>query len=249
MASRTRRLDCIVLDRTKLSEKDLILTCLARSGEQVRAIAKGARKPGGRFAPVSELFCEDDLLLAKGRGALEVVSEGRLVRAHGRIRGDFARLSAASVVAEVAQQTSFQDTEDPFLHPICSKALSCVEVAQDQRQLDLLVAAYALKVCAHGGWRPELSLCISCGDPDVSHLSVAAGGTLCASCAKDLPGVEEVSRDQLAWVGALVMATFDELMAAPADLETTTWLLSLAHRWAATHLDCRLRAFEFMLSV
>ncbi len=249
MAARTRRLDCIVLDRTKLSEKDLILTMLARSGEQVRAIAKGSRKPGGRFAPVSELFCEDDLLLAKGRGALEIVSEGRLVEAHPGIRGDFARVSAASVVCELAKQTCFQDAEDPFLYPICSKALSCVERADDQRRLDLLVAAYAMKITAHGGWRPELSSCISCADADVSFFSVQAGGALCSSCAKDVPGVEELSRDQLGWIAALIMSTFDQLLEVQVDLETSTWLLSLAHRWAATHLDCRLRAFEFMLSV
>ena len=64
MARRTRRLKALVLGRTKLSEQDLILTLLSEEGEQVRAVAKGARKPGGRLASRVELFCESDFLLA-----------------------------------------------------------------------------------------------------------------------------------------------------------------------------------------
>ena len=45
---KTTRLKAIVLDRTKLAEQDLILTMLSDSGEERRAVAKGARKPGGR---------------------------------------------------------------------------------------------------------------------------------------------------------------------------------------------------------
>lgn len=248
MASRTRRLSCIVLRRTKLAEQDLILTMLAASGEEVRAVAKGARRPGGRLASRSELFSEVDLLLAKGRGTLEIVSEATLVNAHAKIRGDFARVSAASVVAELACLTCLQNSEDPFLHPICSKALACLERACDQRQLDLIVAAYVMKVLAHCGWRPELTQCISCGDTELAYLSVQMGGTLCSSCAKDVPGARRLERAELAWLRALITSTFDELLAAGPDLKTSSALVLLAHVWATTQLDCRLRAYEFMLS-
>ena len=48
--SRTYRTKVLVLDKTKLKETDLILTMLDERGRQVRAVAKGARKPGGRLA-------------------------------------------------------------------------------------------------------------------------------------------------------------------------------------------------------
>lgn len=40
---------------------------------------------------------------------------------------------------------------------------------------------------------------------------------------------------------------FDELAATPIDPYTAARLLGFSHVWAATHLDCRLRAFEFLL--
>ncbi len=244
---RTYRARAVVLDRTKLGEQDLILTLLGSDGSQLRAVAKGARKPGGRLAARAELFSEDDFLLAKGR-SLDVVSEASLVEPHARLRGDYERVSAASAVAEVARLTCYEDAPDPFLYPICSRALAACEEAADQPHLDLVVAAYVMKVLAHGGWRPELAGCAACGDEAVSYFSAAMGGALCSSCAREVAGAQELSSSQLAWLRALIGLTFDELLAAPIDPETAVFLLGLAHTWAVTHLDSRLRAMEFCLS-
>ncbi|EHF01860.1 DNA repair protein RecO [Olsenella sp. oral taxon 809 str. F0356] len=237
-----------MLARTKLSEQDLILTILGESGAQLRAVAKGARKPGGRLASRSELFCETDFLMARGR-SLDVVSEAVTVDAHPGIRGDYARLCAASAVAEVARLSSFEESEDPYLFRICSAALGSCERASGQPHLDLLVAAYAFKVLAHEGWMPELDSCIACGDPDVTHFSPVAGGALCASCARGVAGAQELSHSEFQWLRALLGSTFGELMGAEADERAATELLSIAHAWAATHLDARLRALEFMFSM
>ncbi len=242
---RTYRTRAVVLDRTKLGETDLILSLLAADGSERRAVAKGARKPGGRLAGRVELFCETDFLLAAGR-SLDVVSEASLVEPHARLRGDYERVAAASAVAEVARLTCYEDAPDGFLFPICSRALTACEQASDQAHLDLVAAAYAWKVLAHGGWRPELGGCCACGDADVTYFSALAGGALCASCAREVAGAQELSAGEMAWLRALLGCTFDELLAAEVDAQTAALLLALAHSWAATHLDARLRAMEFL---
>lgn len=216
---RTYRTRAIVLDRTKLGETDLILTLLALDGSQRRAVAKGARRPGGRLAARVDLFSEVDLLLAAGR-SLDVVSEASLVDPHARLRGDLERVAAASSVAEVARLTCYEDAPDRFLAPICSRALAACEEAADRAHLDLAVAAYAWKVLAHGGWRPELDACCACGDAAVTFFSPSSGGVLCESCAREVAGAERVSASGLAWLRALLALTFDELLAVPVDAPT-----------------------------
>lgn len=245
---RTSRHRAIVLDRTKLAEQDLILTLLSEDGSQMRVVAKGARKPGGRLASRSELFSEVDLLVARGR-SLGIMTEATLIDAHGGLRGSLERVSAASAVAEIARLTCFEDMTDAFLHPICSRALRACEQAEDQAHLDLVVAAYAFKVLSHSGWRPELSSCVACGDEALAFFSTMAGGLLCASCAKDVEGAVELSSTEIAWMRALIFQTFDDLLASPIDADVAALMLSLAHSWGAVHLDARLRAFEFLLSV
>lgn len=244
---RTYHARACVLDRTKLGETDLILTLLGSNGAQLRAVAKGARRPGGKLAGKVQLFCECDLLLVKGR-SLDVVAEASLVDAHATLRGELERVSAASCVCEVARLCCFEDAEDPFLYAITSRALTACEQAADRAHLDLTCAAFAFKVLAHAGWRPELDACCACGDAAVSRFSLLAGGVLCESCAKDVAGAEPVGASQVAWLRALLSGTFDELLAAPVDEATAVWLLSCAHRWCAAHLDARLRAMEFALS-
>ena len=242
------RTKAIVLARTKLGEQDLILTLLTESGAQLRAVAKGDRKPGGRLASRVELFSETDFLVAHGR-SLGIVTEAQLTCPHERLRGDLPRVAAASAVAEVARLTSYEDVEDRYLMPICSRALRACEEAPDQAMLDLVVAAYAFKVLSHAGWRPELDACIACGDPVTSHFSVQAGGLLCASCAKDVEGTTELAASEVAWLRALIGLTFDELLALEPDPALAALLVSLAHGWSAAQLDARLRAWEFMLAL
>ena len=246
-ASRTYRTDAIVLDKTKLKETDLILTLLGEDGRQIRAVAKGARKPGSRLAARCELFCSCDLLLARGR-SLDVVTQAELLLAPLEAVADYERLSCASALAEVAKHCSFEDSADPFVYAITEKALALAgDPGLTTPQLDLLVAAFVFKLLSHVGYRPDFSVCVACGDASVSRFSAESGGLLCASCAKSVPGAVEVDAGVVAWLKSLLACTFDDLLASEIDLATGYSVLSLAHLWAATHLDCRLRAMEFLL--
>ena len=169
-----------MLDRTKLKEQDLILTMLSRTGEQVRVVGKGARKPGSRLAARTEFATELDCVYTTGRG-LGIISEAQIQDAHTGVRGDLERLSCASALLEVARFTSYEDVEDPFLYPILSRALTSVEEAGDRAHLDLLWAAYTFKVLSHEGWRPVTDACVICEEDARTRFSHLAGGAVCES--------------------------------------------------------------------
>lgn len=243
--AKTYRVRACVLGKTKLGETDLILTLLAQSGRQIRAVAKGARKPGSRLAARCELGCSVDLLLARGRN-LDVVSQAELLAAPLGAAPTFEQLMAASALAEVARHCSFEDAEDAFVFAITERALASVR-ALDDVHLDVLVAAYVFKLLSHIGYRPDYTGCVACGDGALTYFSASAGGLLCASCARDVAGAEPVDAETVNWLRSLIALRFDELMVAPVSAGQAALLLALAHVWAATHLDCRLRALEFLL--
>ena len=248
VARRKVRERVIVLSRTKLAEQDLIVTVMNDRGEQVRAVAKGARRPGSRLAARTELFCEVDMLMTEGRN-LGIITEAQTIDAHAGIRSDFDKVSAASAVCEVARLTCDEHLEDPFSHAILSRTLSVVEAVCDQTHLDLCVAAYVFKILSHHGWQPELEQCVSCGETPVTRFSVHAGGMLCDSCSRDVAGAHLVSEVTTGWLSALIGCTYDTLLVTDVDEALSSELLSLAHEWAATHLDARLRAMEFYRGV
>ena len=159
--SRTYRTKVLVLDKTKLKETDLILTMLDERGRQVRAVAKGARKPGGRLAARCELFCTVDMLLAHGR-SLDVVSQAELMEAPLGAAPDYETTCAASAIAEVARVCSFEDAEDPFTFAITQRALTLVGSGLDS----------AIWTCS---WRPlSLNCCRTLAtDPIFRHACCA----------------------------------------------------------------------------
>lgn len=244
---KTQRLHLLVLERTKLGEQDLILTTLGVTGEQVRVVAKGARKPGSKLAARTELFCDVDVLVSQGRG-MGIVTEAQIMDAHGGLRGDFDRIAAASAMCEIARLACYEDVEDAFLHPLLSRALLAVEQSESRAHMELCVAAYSFKVLSHGGWRPVLDACVACGEEPATRFSVLAGGVLCESCARELEGALPILPEEVAWLQALIGSTFDVLLATEVPVSFSSRLLGLAHAWASTHLDARLRAMEFFSS-
>ena len=85
MAQSTYNARVLVLRKTKLGESDLILSLLAQDGSQIRAVAKGARKPTSQFSSRLELYSQADVLLAQGR-TLEIVKEARLIAGNAALR-------------------------------------------------------------------------------------------------------------------------------------------------------------------
>ena len=238
----------IVLDRTVLGEHDLILTLLLDSGEQLRAVAKGVRKTKSRLSARCDFFCESDFLIYQGKN-LDAISDAQTVDVHAGLRISPEKIASAAALTELAQFTSFEESPDPFLFAILSKSLATLEKADDQAHLDLVVAAYAFKVLAHSGWRPELGECAVCGDEAPDHISLIAGGLVCRSCAASLPDAEPIAPSQAAWLRSLISMRFDDLLQAEIDDEMALFLLGRAHAWAATTLSVRLKAFEFALQL
>ena len=246
MAGRTtRRCRAIVLERTQLREQDVILTMLSVEGEQIRAVAKGGRKPGSRLAARTELFCDIDFVVSLGRG-LGIVTEAEVLERNAGLPADVEAFACASAICEVARLTCYENMEDPFLHPLLLRALrACVQAMGDRTRLDIVYAAYTLKVRSHCGWRPVLLECVACGEPGGTRFSVSAGGVLCESCAHGIEGAAPILPEQVGWIRALIGMTFDELLKAEVDVPTAAYLNDVARQWGTTHLDCRLKAAEF----
>ena len=205
----------LVLRKTKLGETDLILTLLAADGRQVRAVAKGARKPRSRLGARVEPFTVLDALLHTGR-TLEILAEAETVASHGGVRADYDRSVAASVVADVLDKISVEGQAEPQLFDMALVTLDVMETAPVE-SLDLLVVAFLLKALAMHGYRPSLDACASCGGvvEDLARFSVEAGGVVCDRCGAG-SGATVLSEDARLLLRALLRARMGEVPDMPA---------------------------------
>lgn len=181
MGRPTYRARVLVIRKTKLGEADLILTMLAEDGSQLRAVAKGARKPSGAFASRLELFSEADVLLVRGK-SLDIVKEARLVCGNAQVRESLERASAASPMAELLDRATQPDLPSPKLFPMTHAALGALAAA-DVANAPAICAAHLLKTFAFAGVRPTLAECSLCGDSLAAGEGGAGAGAPAASAS------------------------------------------------------------------
>jgi DNA repair protein RecO (recombination protein O) len=149
--------EVLVLGKTKLGETDLILSLLSSEDSQIRAVAKGARKPGAKLCGISEPFTVFEGKFHSGK-SLDIVSEAKASEVYADIRNDYGRLMVGSLALELAAQASNDGDVISRLYAMTRTFLDVLSSASDE-QLPSLVTAYLLKVLAMIGYSPEYELC------------------------------------------------------------------------------------------
>ncbi|MDO4291144.1 MAG: DNA repair protein RecO [Eggerthellaceae bacterium] len=251
-ASPTYTARACVLRKTKLGEADLIVTLIASDGSQMRAVAKGARKPKSTFASRLELYTEVDVLCARGK-SLDIVKEARLVAPRARVRSSLEHAAGAACMAELLERVTQENLPVPRLFDMTHVALDALERAEAE-QVPLITAAHLLKALSFAGLRPHLSSCVACGaDVDAQRgaplrLAVAEGGVVCEACARHAQTVP-LSAVAAAWAQAALGSTFSQLLQTDAPLQAGVDLLHLAQTWCVAHVGARCKSIEFLLTV
>lgn len=238
-------LTALVLRKTKLGETDIILTLLAEDGSQVRAVAKGLRKPGSRFGGRLEPYSVVDLLMHTGK-SLEVISEARTVTSHSGLREDLERSAAAAVVADLLDKVSMQGQVEPRLFALSVTTLSVLEGAPVTAS-PALVVAFLLKSMAMHGYRPELASCAACAcEAGASaEFSLSHGGVLCPACGALDPGSLRFPVEARAWLDRLLGATMAEVAEAEMPPAAVADCFALVRSFVGYHLPARLKALDY----
>lgn len=251
MAAPTLCEDVLVLKKTKLGESDLILSFLAEDGRQLRAVAKGARKPTSSFSSRLELFSHARVLLVKGR-SLDIVKEAKLQASHDAIRGDLLRSTGAAVLSELVVKSTEIGLDNQRLFLMLNAYLDQLETIPEAK-VSLLTLACLVKVVALLGFRPCLDSCAECGMPRDDHepvvaLSVDMGGILCPDCSAAVPFVKG-SLACVSWLDALVLQRFADIGGLTIDSVTLRECLAFCGAWVETQMSIHLKSMGMFLSL
>ncbi|MBN1192389.1 MAG: DNA repair protein RecO [Coriobacteriia bacterium] len=237
----------ISLRRTKLGETDLIVTFLAEDGSQVRAVAKGARKPGSRFCGRVEPYTVVDMLLHTGR-TLETVSDAQIVSSHCALREDYDRSQAASVVADFLDKVSVECQPEERLFDLTCATLDAMDVARGDALLALVVA-FLLKGMAMHGYRPQFGACASCGGiAGAGAFSLELGGPLCEACRTPGSDVAYATDEALAALRQLMAARMSDVGGLGISRPVLGDSLGLVRSFVVYHVPARLKALAMYAS-
>ncbi len=232
MASHLYRDTAVVLRTYKLGEADRIVVLLTEEHGKIRAVAKGVRKTGSKFGARLEPMSHVRLLLSQGR-ELDIVSQAESVETLAPMLVDLDHLTAGIAVLEAADQMSLDREPAPQLYRMVVGALRTIA----ERGGPLVVPAFYWKLLAADGLRPELDMCVRCGeDAQLVAFDMDQGGALCRNCRTGAP----LSEEALATMRMILGGRLNEALEMPAS-RTTHEVMAHATRALEHHIERRLR--------
>lgn len=181
MASRSYQTDAIIIKRHKFAEADRLLTLFTADHGKVRAIAKGALRPGSKLGGNVELLTYSRLMLARGRN-LDIVTQAQTIDTFLPLRESLELMSCGFYLSELVDTFTEDGVEDRELFELLLNTLR--ELASSENG-ERIVRYFELRILDREGYRPQLQRCANCNHellPEANYFSPAQGGVLCRSC-------------------------------------------------------------------
>lgn len=234
----------IVLRTYKLGEADRIIVLLTEQKGQIRAVAKGIRKPTSRFGARLAPFNLVDMQLHKGR-AMDTITQADLIAGYGTpVAAQYPNFAAAKVMVEAAQKLTDGVAESQAEHfALLHGGLAAL--AGGRIDPAMAASSYLLRSMSLAGWTPSFGVCAVCGATEgLRSFSPEAGGFVCSAClGQGALAVPPGTRDL---VEALMRSDWKSVEMAPAAAKA--YALTVATQWTEWHVEQRLRSVEHLRS-
>ena len=192
----------IVLRSMKLGEADKIVTVMTQGSGKVRAVAKGIRKTTSRFGARLEPFTHVSLMLYRGRGSLDTITQAEILAPHMTIREDLSRFAAGETMLEAVDKVAEEHERNVRLLVLLLSGMRALDA--EPADPSAVAESFLLKMLSLSGFHPSLSACAVCGGRDPQLWSAGLGGAACPTCAET--GARPVSRAALGLLSTLAQA-------------------------------------------
>lgn len=231
------RTKALVLRSVDYKESDKILTLLTPQGGKVTASARGSRKRGSALAAASQILAYSDMVLYEYRGRWSI-KEAAVERQFRGVEQDVERLSLGCYFAETVEALAVEDLPAPELLSLVLNSLHVLDRRED-KPLELVRAAFELKIMCLSGYEPILDSCAVCAreNPERPCFHLRDGALRCTAC-----GVEEgismpLNASVLAAMRHIVYGDPKRLFSFRLDEESLDQLSGVCEAYMLTQLE------------
>ena len=233
----------VVLRSAKLGEADKIVTVMTQGAGKVRAVAKGIRKTTSRFGARLEPFTHVSLMLYRGRGSLDTVSQAEIVSPFLGIRADLDRIAAGETMVETVDKVAEEHERNVRLFLLLLTGMRALDTAPADPAA--VTESFLLKLLSLSGFHPSLTACAVCGRLDPSLFASGQGGAVCSTCAD--PDAGPVSERALSLLSGLANADLLQAGSMRAEPVVRRESRALLFGFTEYHLERRIRSLPMLV--
>lgn len=236
----------ICLKATPFKEADKVLSLYTAEHGELRAIAKGVKKPTSKLAGACEALTLNHVYLAKGK-SLHTVCHYDRVESFSHLRQDLERLAAGSICTDVIRLLGREnDPDSDRIYQLLAETLYRLDnpaIPWIQSSLE-----FHLQMLKLAGYLPAFTRCVSCEklldleNTPYHPFFLPMGGFLCSHCHPLRTESHPVN----------VSTTTIKLFQSPDQPELYKNTLK-AHRFLAYYwgnkLESPLKSFDFLFQL
>jgi DNA repair protein RecO (recombination protein O) len=237
----------ICLRSTPYREADRIVTLYSAAHGELRAIAKGVKKPPGKLAGVCEPLTLNHVYLVRGK-SLHTVTGYQRMESFRTLRGSLERMAAGSACTDVVRLLGRENDPDSHaVYNLLAETLKALDIDDGQHWIASSLR-FHVGLLDLSGYLPRFDRCVVCASPldgdRAGHYPffLELGGLACEGCQSMVTGSRRVN----------VSTATLHLLEAP-DNATLYDYAFRAHRFLGWYWGVRmeqdLKSFDFLLQM
>jgi DNA repair protein RecO (recombination protein O) len=173
------RVEGIVIRALDYGEGDKILSVFTRQAGKLSVMARGAKKIKSRYTAAAQLFTYGEYTFFRTH-SMGTLRNAEIQHSYHKLREQLHTAAYAAYLAELTERLTGEGEPDEYLFEQLKAALDALEQEKDPQ---IVVLIYELKIIAAAGYMPSLSECVSCGSAEGKmSFSPGMGGILCPRC-------------------------------------------------------------------
>ena len=232
----------IVLRSHKLGEADKIITILTQGSGKVRGVAKGIRRTKSRFGARLEPFTHVSMMLYRGRGSLDTITQADIVSSHRTIREDLSLFTAGETMLEAVDKVAEEHERNVRLFLLLLSGLRALDAGTPDPAA--VAESFLLQLLSVSGYHPSLNACAVCGSTDVRMFANNQGGGVCGGCAE--PGAMPVRAETISLLRRLADADLETANGGDADERTRRETREMLTSFAEFYFERRMRSMPML---
>lgn len=173
----------MVVREIEVGDYDKLLTVITEDLGKISVSAKGARRSGNRFSAGTQVFSYCEWVLYKGKNTY-ILNSCDIITSFYEIRKDVSLLAYSAHMLDILQDTTYEN--QPAKEPLTLLLYALNALSRQNRDPELIVRVFSLKLIQIMGFSPSLNGCCLCGTKktDEIYFSFDRCGFICEDCRK-----------------------------------------------------------------
>ena len=181
----------IIIQESNMGDFDKMLTILTPGYGKISCSARGARRPKSALLAGTQFLCFGEYMLYKGANTYNINS-CETIEVFYNLRMDLDKLNYAVDMAKCVYSVT-NENENSF-EVIQLILNSLYTLSETDKNIDLILAIFKLRLASIIGFKPDVGGCKSCRtNEDLIYFSFRDNGFKCGICAKSDKSTIQIS--------------------------------------------------------